>query len=123
MRIVINAGHTKLGVGSGAKKYLTESIETRKIAYELMKLLADTSHEVIPAVFDKNSDNLNAAVKLSNSSKADLFISIHMNKFTDSRYKGAQVIYSDNFTQSQILAESVQKALCSLKENTSKRMG
>ena len=79
MRIVINAGHTKLGVGTGAKKYLTESIETRKIAYELMKLLADSSHEVIPAVFDANSDNLNAAVKLSNSSKADLFISIHLN--------------------------------------------
>ena len=44
-----------------------------------MKLLADTTHEIIPAVFDKNSDNLNAAVKLSNSSKADLFISIHLN--------------------------------------------
>ena len=79
MRIVINAGHTKIGAGTGAKKYLTESIETRKIAYELMKLLADTNHEIIPAVFDKNSDNLNAAVKLSNNNKADLFISIHLN--------------------------------------------
>ena len=79
MRIVINAGHTKMGVGTGAKKYLTESIETRKIAYELMKLLADTQHEIIPAVFDANSDNLNAAVKLSNNAKADLFISIHLN--------------------------------------------
>lgn len=79
MRIVINAGHTKIGTGTGAKNYLTESIETRKIAYELMKLLADTSHEVIPAVFDKSTDNLNAAVKLSNNSKADLFISIHLN--------------------------------------------
>jgi len=79
MRIVINAGHTKLGVGSGASKYLNESVETRKVAFELMKLLANTTHEVIPAVFDKSSDNLKAAVDLSNKSKADLFISIHFN--------------------------------------------
>lgn len=79
MRIVINAGHTKLGKGTGANALLNESIETRKIAYELMKLLADTNHEVIPAVFDRSSNNLAEAVKLSNNKKADLFISIHLN--------------------------------------------
>lgn len=79
MRIVVNAGHTKLGAGTGAKGGLIESIETRKIAYELMKLLADTMHEVIPAVFDRDSNNLKAAVDLSNKYKADLFISIHLN--------------------------------------------
>lgn len=77
MRIVINAGHTKTGVGTGASKYLNESKETRKIAYELMKLLADTSHEVIPAVFDASKDNLKDAVKAA--SNADLFVSIHLN--------------------------------------------
>lgn len=79
MKIVINAGHTKLGKGTGASKLLNESKETRKIAYELMKLLADTSHEVIPAVFDKSDNNLKEAVDLSNNEKADLFISIHLN--------------------------------------------
>lgn len=79
MRIVINAGHTKLGVGTGAKGQLTESIETRKIAYELMKLLADTNHEVIPAVYDRSSNNLKAAVDTSNNNSAELFISIHLN--------------------------------------------
>ena len=79
MRIVINAGHTKIGAGTGAKKYLTESIETRKIAYELMKLLAETNHEIIPAVYDRATDNLKAAVDAANKNKADLFISIHLN--------------------------------------------
>ena len=79
MRIVINAGHTKFGAGTGAKGNLVESIETRKIAYELMKLLADSRHEVIPAVFDRDDNNLKAAVDLSNKYKADLFISIHLN--------------------------------------------
>lgn len=79
MRIVINAGHTKLGKGRGANGFLNESIETRRIAYHLMAFLANTNHEVIPAVFDKSNDNLKEAVNLSNSKNADLFISIHLN--------------------------------------------
>lgn len=79
MKIGINAGHTKLGTGTGASKYLNESVETRKIAYEVMKQLADTKHEVIPIVFDKSTNNLKEAVDLSNKEKVDLFISIHLN--------------------------------------------
>lgn len=79
MRIVINAGHTKLGTGTGASKYLNESKETRKIAYELMKLLADSKHEVIPAVYDRSANNLKEAVQLANDKQADLFVSIHLN--------------------------------------------
>lgn len=78
-KIVINAGHTKSGKGTGAVGKLVESIETRKIAYELMKQLSTSDHEVIPAVFDKHENNLKAAVDLANENKADLFISIHLN--------------------------------------------
>lgn len=78
-RIVINAGHTKVNPGTGAIKYLNESIETRKIAYQLMSLLAETNHEVIPAVFDRSNGNIKEAVDLSNKKNAELFISIHLN--------------------------------------------
>lgn len=96
MRIVVNSGHTKFGKGSGASKYLNESKETRKIAYELMKLLADSKHEVIPAVFDRSANNLKEAVDLANNEGADLFISIHLNAGGGSgceayTYKGKQV--------------------------------
>lgn len=77
MRIVINAGHTKFGKGTGANKYLNESIETRKVAFRMMELLADTEHEVIPAVFDRSDENLAQAVSLAVN--ADLFVSIHFN--------------------------------------------
>lgn len=79
MKIVINAGHTKFGSGTGAVGKLQESIETRKIAYELMKQLSDSNHEVIPAVFDRHENNLKAAVETANLNEADLFISIHLN--------------------------------------------
>lgn len=79
MKIGINAGHTKIGKGTGASKYLVESVETRKIAYEVMKQLADTKHEVVPIVFDVSSNNLKEAVDLSDKEKVDLFVSIHLN--------------------------------------------
>lgn len=79
MRIVVNAGHTKIGKGIGAYKYLNESRETRRIAYHLLYLLASTNHEVIPAIYDVSSNNLKEAVTLSNNKCADLFISIHLN--------------------------------------------
>lgn len=79
MRIVINAGHTKIGKGLGAYKYLNESRETRRIAYHLLYLLTQTNHEVIPAIYDVSSNNLKEAVTLSNNKCADLFISIHLN--------------------------------------------
>ena len=79
MRIVINAGHTKIGKGIGAYKYLNESRESRRIAYHLLYLLAGTNHEVIPAIYDVSSNNLKEAVTLSNNKCADLFISIHLN--------------------------------------------
>ena len=79
MRIIINAGHTKIGKGVGAYKYLNESREARRIAYHLLYLLTSTNHEVIPAIYDVSSDNLKEAVALSNNKNADLFVSIHLN--------------------------------------------
>ena len=79
MKIVVNAGHTKFGKGTGAVGKLNESIENRKIAFELMKQLASSDHEVLPAVFDRSDDNLKAAVNIANENDADLFISIHLN--------------------------------------------
>lgn len=78
-KIVINAGHTKFPNGTGANALLNESKETRRIGYTLMSLLANTNHEIIPAVFDKSSNNLKDAVNVANKNKADLFISIHLN--------------------------------------------
>lgn len=96
MKICVNAGHTKFGTGTGASGHLNESTETRKIAYELMKLLADSKHEVIPAVYDRSANNLKEAVTLANNEGADLFISIHLNAGGGQgceayTYKGKQV--------------------------------
>lgn len=79
MKIGINAGHTKFGKGTGANKYLNESVETRKLVSEMMSLLSETGHEVYYLGVDKSNNNLKYVVDEANKQGIDLFISIHLN--------------------------------------------
>ncbi len=133
-RIVIDAGHGLPDGGAVGMNGTIESTLNIKIAKLVEKSLAKKGYTVImtrtdeSAVSDEGKNlaqrkrsDMYKRLETINSSDADMFVSIHMNKFTDSRYKGAQVIYSDNFTQSEQLAAFIQKRLCELQENTSKR--
>lgn len=42
---------------------------------------------------------------------ADIFISIHMNKFEQEKYRGAQVFYAANGEESKRLGEIIQQSL------------
>ena len=57
---------------------------------------------------------------MKNTSNCDLFLSIHMNKFPESKYYGAQVWYSEN-PNSIKLAHLIQENLKSDLDNTNKR--
>ncbi len=48
---------------------------------------------------------------MASEAGADIFISIHMNKFPQEKYKGAQVFYSGDNEDSRLLGEAIQKAL------------
>lgn len=43
--------------------------------------------------------------------KADAFVSIHMNKFGQSKYRGAQVFYTAESEESKILGETLQRSV------------
>ncbi len=58
----------------------------------------------------KNSDMKNRE-KIIKESKADAFISIHMNKFPQGQYSGPQVFYSGNHKGSEQLAKHVQESM------------
>ena len=132
--IILDAGH---GFPDGGAVGMNGSIESTlnlKIALLAEKQLTKKGYKVIMTRLDDNclSDegktiaqrkrsDMYKRLEIINSSKADIFISIHMNKFSDSRYRGAQTLYCDNFTQSMLLAELIQEEFHSIKENTSKR--
>jgi N-acetylmuramoyl-L-alanine amidase len=82
MKVIINAGHTKNGAGSGAVGLLNESEETRNIIRYVSSLLKTKGHTVINATVDKASSQteyLKQVVKKANNSGGDLFILIHLN--------------------------------------------
>ena len=62
---------------------------------------------------NKNRD-LNARLSLSKSSPELDFLSIHLNKFEQEKYHGAQVFYSPNTERSAVLAECLQSSLRSV---------
>lgn len=53
---------------------------------------------------------------------ADIMISIHMNKFSQAKYWGAQVFYAENSAESKTLGEAVQTALAEVLNDGNKRL-
>ena len=60
---------------------------------------------------EKKRDDMHKRLEIANESGADLFISIHMNQFSAEKYRGAEVLYSDKFENSLLLAELIQAQL------------
>ncbi len=60
--------------------------------------------------FNKKAD-LEYRLSVLRDANADVFISIHMNKFSESKYSGAQVFYSQNGEESKTLGEHIQLSL------------
>lgn len=83
MKVILNAGHTKSGAGSGAIGYLNESEETRKIVSLIRYYMRGKGHEVILANVDKAESQAaylyGVARKANKEEDADLFVSVHLN--------------------------------------------
>ncbi|MBQ7337215.1 MAG: N-acetylmuramoyl-L-alanine amidase [Clostridia bacterium] len=126
---VIDAGHG--GEDGGAVGYvdgrqLTEKQVNLAIANALTSLLEDAGAQVIMTrtedilLYDRNSDYqgrkkaLDMAARLAITEQAGkdgatvIFVSIHQNTFSDSRYSGLQVYYSANTPDSARLANTIQ---------------
>jgi len=132
--VIIDAGHGLPDGGAVGALGTVESSLNLSIAKGIQKNLEKKGYNVIMTREDENSlsdesgnisekkkKDMRKRLEVINTTGADMFVSIHMNKFTDSRYKGAQVLYSGNFAESEKLAFLIQKRLHSLKENESQR--
>ncbi len=70
--------------------------------------------------YSKQQD-LKNRVEVFNSSKNNVVISIHQNKFTDSKYHGTQIFYSDNNKQNSVLAENLRSSVVNLLQPDNQR--
>ena len=116
--IVIDVGHGSLDMGTSYNDILEKDINL-SISNELENELIKEGASVILTREDdydlsspksnlrKRSD-FNNRIKMINESKANLYISIHINYLKDKTYSGAQVFYLE---KNKKLAEAIQKNL------------
>lgn len=97
MRILICAGHTTSGKGTGAVGYINESTENRELAKKIVEYLKVSECEVDYYEINKADDYLQKQVSKANSKTYDLVVQIHFNanKTTDKPI-GTETLYSSN---------------------------
>lgn len=78
-------------------------------------------YDVSGSIRNKKNSDLKNREKLMEESSADAFVSIHMNKFSDSQYSGPQVFFSANNENSETLAKKVQSSLIEALKPSSER--
>ncbi len=125
--IVIDAGHGGEDGGAQANGVLEKNINL-SIALKLRDMLTLSGYKVKmirtedKAVYDSDASTLrekkvsdmNNRVHMINENTSNILVSIHQNKFEDSKYSGAQMFYSSNHPESMKLAESIRTSVTTL---------
>lgn len=62
------------------------------------------------ALYRKKSDFDNR-IKLINNSGADIYLSIHLNYYSNSKYYGPQIFYNNTFEENETIAKFIQEEL------------
>lgn len=123
--IVLDAGHGIPDEGAQSANGLTEANINLKITLKVQKLLENSGATVILTRSDENAiyeidakttsqmkvSDIKNRVKIGNNSSADIFVSIHLNKFSESKYYGWQTFYRNGDDNSKNLATEIQNNL------------
>ncbi len=134
--VVLDAGHGGEDAGAQSSNGTTESNTNLNIVLKVQSLLEQSGCTVIltrsdeNAIYDLDSKTLREKkvsdiknrVKIGNSSSADIFVSIHLNKIPESQYYGWQTFYKDGNEQSKKLATCLQNSLNEAIERENKRV-
>lgn len=130
--IVIDPGHGGIDGGASASDVLEKDLNL-SVSLKLRDIINSSGNT---AVLTRDTDevklgsngkyvkkvDLGNRLEISDESNADILISIHMNKFTDSQYSGAQVFYSNNSEESKRLGELLQATLKNDIDNANNRV-
>lgn len=123
--IILDAGHGNPDGGAVAADGTIESDLNLSLVLKLQKLLESSGTTVILTRSDENGiyeatadtireqkiSDMKARAKIANSSNAEMFISIHMNKLPQTKYSGWQTFYKNNDDVSKQIASNIQTSL------------
>jgi len=134
-RVVVDAGHGGMDGGAVSENGISEKDINLKIAFYLKNYLEKNGAKVVMtrtkdqslhtddkgSIKSKKRSDLMARRNKANNSDGDVLISIHLNYFQQSQYKGAQVFYEGLHKESIRLAQSKQNELKSTLDNDNNR--
>lgn len=72
-------------------------------------------------ILQKRKEDLTKRKKIMDESGADIVVSIHLNKFPQTKYHGAQAFFPPNSPNSQKLADAIQKSIRLNADNSNDR--
>lgn len=135
-KIIIDAGHGGFDGGASAPDGTLEKDINLKIALDLAELCKLGGFEVIltretdsgtekdenATIAERKKSDMQRRLKIIEENPDAVFVSVHLNKFTTSTAKGAQVFYSKNNPDSEALAKSVQKSIIDLIQHDNTRV-
>lgn len=119
--IVIDPGHG--GVDNGASFDLVyEDAINLSISLKLRNELERNGATIImtreddydlsrPGALYRKKSDFDNRIKLINNSDADMYLSIHLNYYSNSKYYGPQVFYLNNFEENKVIAQFIQEEL------------
>ena len=128
IKIVLDAGHGGIdngvmGISTGVKESelnlkVVKKLESYLIGAGMNVILTRSSDAGLYGVASSNlkRKDMEKRKEIILKAKPDLVISIHMNKFSLSSRRGAQVFYKANDEMGKILAESIQESFNSMEE-------
>lgn len=134
--IIIDAGHGGFDGGAVAVDGTVEKDINLNIALRLGEMLKFEGYNVVMTRTEDTGTEDNSDDKIAVRKKSDLdnrlalmktyddaiFVSIHLNKFTSSSARGAQVFYTPNFDEARLLGESIQSSLINLMQPENERV-
>ncbi len=124
-QVIIDAGHGGLDGGAVSPSGLTEAPLNLDISLRVHDLFAFVGVRSILTRTDASSldyaedkttrenkrADLNARLQIAEENPSCAFLSIHLNKYVQEKYKGAQVFYSPNHADSLQLAACLQEKM------------
>ena len=131
--VILDAGHGGEDGGASSKDGLKEKDLNLDVALTLGNMLeangisviqTRTEDRMLYTEYKKGSlkmQDLKNRLQVSKQNENSIFISIHMNKFSEEKYSGLQVFYSRNSEESAVLANKIQTKVKEYLQNNNDR--
>lgn len=123
--LVLDAGHGgfdggAIGAGGTTEQHINLSVVKRTEAlaglFGIQTVLTRQDENALDyqpgsAIHQNKIADIKARERITSQTEDPIFLSVHLNKFEDGKYKGAQTFYSKNNPAGKPLAESLQRCL------------